>query len=184
MPIRMETRDAVAWATIDRPEVLNALDIAHLEELLSVVRRAGDTFFYNLASETGQYALALIFGISVLAPLFPALHPGFGCRAGAASGRLRQGEAQIGALALQLGRLKDEGKFTFAQVSMAKRNNVRKALEVARIARTILGGNGISGEYQSMRHMCNLETVDTYEGTYEIHTLIVGQALSGEAAYE
>ncbi len=87
-------------------------------------------------------------------------------------------------LALQLGRLKDEGKFTFSQVSMAKRNNVRKALEVARTARTILGGNGISGEYQSMRHMNNLETVDTYEGTYEIHTLIVGEALSGEAAYQ
>ncbi len=62
---------------------------------------------------------------------------------------------------------------------MAKRNNVRKALEIARLARSILGANGISGEYQSMRHMCNLESVDTYEGTYEIHTLIVGHALTG-----
>jgi glutaryl-CoA dehydrogenase len=85
---------------------------------------------------------------------------------------------------VQLGRLKDEGKLKFPHVSMAKRNNVRKALEIARTARTILGANGISGEYQSMRHMCNLETVDTYEGTYEIHTLIVGDALTGIPAYE
>jgi len=87
-------------------------------------------------------------------------------------------------MSIQLGRLKDEGKLTFAHVSMAKRNNVRKALEIARTARTILGANGISGEYQSMRHMCNLETVDTYEGTYEIHTLIVGHELTGIAAYD
>jgi glutaryl-CoA dehydrogenase len=87
-------------------------------------------------------------------------------------------------LMIQLGRLKDEGKLTFAHVSMAKRNNVRKALEIARSARSILGANGISGEYQSMRHMCNLETVDTYEGTYEIHTLIVGHELTGIAAYD
>ncbi len=87
-------------------------------------------------------------------------------------------------LCLQLGRLKDEGKLKFSQVSMAKRNNVRKALEIARSARSILGANGISGEYQSMRHMCNLETVDTYEGTYEIHTLIVGHELTGIPAYE
>jgi glutaryl-CoA dehydrogenase len=85
---------------------------------------------------------------------------------------------------IQLGRLKDEGKLKFPHVSMAKRNNVRKSLEVARTARTILGANGISGEYQSMRHMCNLETVDTYEGTYEIHTLILGDALTGIAAYD
>jgi glutaryl-CoA dehydrogenase len=87
-------------------------------------------------------------------------------------------------LCLQLGRLKDEGKLTFSQVSMAKRNNVRKALEIARTARTILGANGISGEYQSMRHMSNLESVDTYEGTYEIHTLIVGNELTGIPAYD
>jgi glutaryl-CoA dehydrogenase len=87
-------------------------------------------------------------------------------------------------LCLQLGRLKDEGKIRFPQVSMAKRNNVRKSLEIARTARSILGANGISGEYQSMRHMCNLETVDTYEGTYEIHTLIVGDDLTGIPAYE
>ena len=85
---------------------------------------------------------------------------------------------------VQLGRLKDDGKLKFPHVSMAKRNNVRKALEIARTARTILGANGISGEYQSMRHMCNLETVDTYEGTYEIHTLIVGDTLTGIPAYE
>jgi glutaryl-CoA dehydrogenase len=66
---------------------------------------------------------------------------------------------------------------------MAKRNNVRKALEIARTARTILGANGISGEYQSMRHSENLESVDTYEGTYEIHTLVVGHELTGIPAY-
>jgi glutaryl-CoA dehydrogenase len=87
-------------------------------------------------------------------------------------------------LCLQLGRLKDEGRVTFAHVSMAKRNNVRKALEIARSARTILGASGISGEYSVMRHMCNLESVDTYEGTYDIHTLIVGQAVTGMPAYD
>jgi glutaryl-CoA dehydrogenase len=86
-------------------------------------------------------------------------------------------------LVLQLGRLKDAGKEDFRQISMAKRNNVHKALEIARLARSILGANGISGEYQSMRHMCNLESVETYEGTYEIHTLIVGHALTGIDAY-
>jgi glutaryl-CoA dehydrogenase len=86
-------------------------------------------------------------------------------------------------MVLQLGRLMDEGKADFTRISMAKRNNVRKALEIARESRTILGANGISGEYQSMRHMCNLESVDTYEGTYDIHTLIIGQALTGISAY-
>jgi glutaryl-CoA dehydrogenase len=86
-------------------------------------------------------------------------------------------------LVLQLGRLKDAGKDDFRQISMAKRNNVHKALEIARAARSILGANGISGEYQSMRHMCNLESVETYEGTYEIHTLIVGHAVTGIEAY-
>jgi glutaryl-CoA dehydrogenase len=86
-------------------------------------------------------------------------------------------------LCLQLGRLKDEDRLTPQMVSMAKRNNVRKALEIARTARTILGANGISGEYQSMRHSENLESVDTYEGTYEIHTLVVGHELTGIPAY-
>jgi glutaryl-CoA dehydrogenase len=87
-------------------------------------------------------------------------------------------------LAMQLGRLKDEGRVDFTQVSMAKRNNVRKSLEIARTARTILGANGISGEYQCMRHMTNLESVDTYEGTYEIHTLILGNRLTGIPAFD
>jgi glutaryl-CoA dehydrogenase len=87
-------------------------------------------------------------------------------------------------LCLQLGRLKDEGRATFDQVSLAKRNNVRKALEIARSARGILGANGISGEYSVMRHMCNLESVDTYEGTYDIHTLIIGNAVTGIPAYD
>jgi glutaryl-CoA dehydrogenase len=87
-------------------------------------------------------------------------------------------------LCLQLGRLKDEGRLTPPMVSMAKRNNVRKALEIARTARTILGANGIVGEYQSMRHSCNLESVDTYEGTYEIHTLVIGDELTGIPAYQ
>ncbi|NIM19052.1 MAG: acyl-CoA dehydrogenase [Candidatus Latescibacteria bacterium] len=86
-------------------------------------------------------------------------------------------------LNVQLGRLKDQRKLSFAQVSMAKRNNVRKALEIARTARGILGANGISGEYPVIRHMCNLESVDTYEGTYDVHTLIVGRELTGIDAF-
>jgi glutaryl-CoA dehydrogenase len=86
-------------------------------------------------------------------------------------------------LCLQLGRLKDQGKSTFIQVSVAKRNNVHQALEIARAARDILGGNGILNEYSSMRHMCNLESVYTYEGTHDIHTLIIGEHITGLAAY-
>ena len=82
-------------------------------------------------------------------------------------------------LCLKLGRLKDAGQMRHAQVSLAKRNNVRMALEVARTARGMLGANGFSDEYPVMRHMCNLETVETYEGTYEIHTLILGKDLTG-----
>jgi len=82
-------------------------------------------------------------------------------------------------LALQLGRLKDEGRMRPQQVSLAKRNNVRMALEIARTARGMLGANGISDEYHVMRHMCNLESVDTYEGTYEIHTLVLGKDVTG-----
>jgi glutaryl-CoA dehydrogenase len=86
-------------------------------------------------------------------------------------------------LAWRLARLKDEGSMTPAQVSLAKRNNCRIALDVPRSARQVLGGNGILGMYPVMRHMMNLESVRTYEGTDEIHTLIVGQELTGEAAY-
>lgn len=86
-------------------------------------------------------------------------------------------------LSLQLGRLKDKGAMKFNQVSMAKRNNVHQALEIARLARDILGANGITSEYQTMRHMCNLETVKTYEGTHDIHTLIIGQDITGIAAF-
>ncbi|HEY6009544.1 MAG TPA: acyl-CoA dehydrogenase family protein [Geobacteraceae bacterium] len=82
-------------------------------------------------------------------------------------------------LALQLARLKDAGRMRPQQVSLAKRNNVRMALEVARTARGMLGANGITDEYQSMRHLCNLESVETYEGTYEIHTLALGRDLTG-----
>jgi len=86
-------------------------------------------------------------------------------------------------LALRLGRLKDAGKMTPAQVSMAKRNNVAMALDVARVCRDMLGANGISLEYQVGRHLCNLESVITYEGTHDIHTLAVGQELTGIAAF-
>jgi glutaryl-CoA dehydrogenase len=86
-------------------------------------------------------------------------------------------------LALQLAHLKDTGRLRAEQVSLAKRNNVRMALEVARTARGILGANGISDEYQCMRHMCNLESVDTYEGTYEVHTLVLGRDLTGLDAF-
>ncbi len=85
-------------------------------------------------------------------------------------------------MARRLGQLKDAGEMNSAQVSMAKRNNVRVALEGARLAREMLGGNGITDEYPVIRHMLNLETVDTYEGTHDIHTLIVGRDLTGENA--
>ncbi|MBI3941187.1 MAG: acyl-CoA dehydrogenase family protein [Acidobacteria bacterium] len=87
-------------------------------------------------------------------------------------------------LCYRLGRLKDEGKVTFAQVSMAKRNNVYIALEIARMARDILGASGILDDYPVFRHMCNLETVKTYEGTHDIHTLILGQEITGIQAFE
>jgi glutaryl-CoA dehydrogenase len=82
-------------------------------------------------------------------------------------------------LSLRLGRLKDEGKLHHTMVSMAKRNNVNAALEIARSARDLLGANGIVDDYQSMRHMVNLETVRTYEGTHDIHTLILGEQITG-----
>ena len=87
-------------------------------------------------------------------------------------------------LALQLGRLKDQGKATATQISMAKLNNVREALQIAREARTILGANGISLEYPVMRHMNNLETVLTYEGTSEIHMLAIGEEITGLSAFK
>jgi glutaryl-CoA dehydrogenase len=82
-------------------------------------------------------------------------------------------------LAWRLGRLKDAGRMRPQQVSLAKRNNVAAALEIARLARDILGANGIVNEYPVIRHMLNLETVNTYEGTYDMHTLIVGRDLTG-----
>jgi len=85
-------------------------------------------------------------------------------------------------LVLRLGRLKDEGKLHHAMVSMAKRNNVDMALEIARVARDLLGANGIVDDYQAMRHMVNLETVRTYEGTHDIHTLILGEHITGMRA--
>ncbi len=86
-------------------------------------------------------------------------------------------------LALRLGQLKDQGKMRYTHVSLAKRNNVRAALEIARAARSILGAYGITLEYHAMRHAANLETVDTYEGTYDIHTLILGRDLTGLDAF-
>jgi glutaryl-CoA dehydrogenase len=87
-------------------------------------------------------------------------------------------------LCLQLGRLKDAGKVKFTQISLAKRNNVYHALEIARAAREILGANGILSEYPVMRHSANLESVKTYEGTHEMHTLIVGEDITGYSAFE
>jgi glutaryl-CoA dehydrogenase len=86
-------------------------------------------------------------------------------------------------LAWRLARLKDEGKLKPAQVSLAKRQNVKKALEAARLARDILGGSGITLEYHAIRHMLNLETVYTYEGTHDIHTLVLGREITGLNAF-
>jgi glutaryl-CoA dehydrogenase len=85
-------------------------------------------------------------------------------------------------LAYRLGQLKDKGALRPEQVSLAKRNNVGQALEIARLARDILGANGIVNEYPVIRHMLNLETVNTYEGTYDMHTLIIGRDITGEDA--
>jgi glutaryl-CoA dehydrogenase len=85
---------------------------------------------------------------------------------------------------LQLGRLKDQGKLKHTQVSFAKRNNCEKALEIARMSREILGANGILDEYPVMRHAANLESVKTYEGTHEMHTLIIGEDITGFSAFD
>ena len=90
-------------------------------------------------------------------------------------------QAQL--LCVQLGRLKERGTVKPEQISLAKRNNCEIALDVAREARDILGANGITAEYPVMRHMCNLESVKTYEGTHNIHTLVLGEAVTGIAAY-
>ncbi|HVT92053.1 MAG TPA: acyl-CoA dehydrogenase family protein [Bryobacteraceae bacterium] len=87
-------------------------------------------------------------------------------------------------LALQVGRIKDQGKLEPAHVSMLKRNNVAIALDCARLSRDLLGGNGIMEDYPVMRHMCNLETVKTYEGTDHIHTLVIGERVTGIPAYK
>ena len=86
-------------------------------------------------------------------------------------------------LVLQVGRLKDAGKLQHQHISMAKRNNVWMALECARMARDILGANGIADEYPVFRHMANLESVKTYEGTHDVHTLIIGQSITGIDAF-
>ena len=86
---------------------------------------------------------------------------------------------QMQLLALRLGQLKDEGRAVPAMISLAKRNNCGKALDIARVARDMLGGNGITGEYRVIHHMVNLESVNTYEGTYDIHGLILGRELTG-----
>ena len=87
-------------------------------------------------------------------------------------------------ITLRLGQLKNEGKATSAQISMCKRNNVEMALNITREARQILGGMGITGEYSIMRHMMNLESVITYEGTHDIHLLITGLDITGENAFK
>jgi glutaryl-CoA dehydrogenase len=84
---------------------------------------------------------------------------------------------------LRVGRLIDENAFSPAMISMVKRNNVGKALDIARMARDMHGGNGISGDYQVIRHMMNLETVNTYEGTHDVHALILGREITGISAF-
>jgi glutaryl-CoA dehydrogenase len=86
-------------------------------------------------------------------------------------------------LAYRVGRLKDDGRATIQQVSMAKMNNVAMALKTARVARDILGASGITHEYQCGRHMLNLESVNTYEGTEDIHRLILGEHITGIGAF-
>jgi len=84
---------------------------------------------------------------------------------------------------LQLGRMADSGKLSPEAVSLMKRNNCGKALNIARVARDMLGGNGISDEYNVIRHMLNLEAVNTYEGTHDIHALVLGRSQTGIQAF-
>ena len=84
---------------------------------------------------------------------------------------------------LQVGRLFDQGKMAPEMVSLVKRNNCGKALDIARVSRDMHGGNGITDEFQVFRHMANLETVNTYEGTHDIHALILGRAQTGIQAF-
>ena len=86
-------------------------------------------------------------------------------------------------ICLRLGRMKDAGELEPVHVSMAKMNNVAMALECARTSRSILGANGVTGDYPIMRHMCNLESVYTYEGTHEVHTLAIGKHITGLDAF-
>src|SRR5262249_1806150 len=86
-------------------------------------------------------------------------------------------------LAWRLAQLKDAGRATHVQISLAKRNNVQTALDIPRAARDILGGVGILGEHQGFRHMCNLESVKTYEGTDDMHLLILGEEITGKPAF-
>ena len=83
----------------------------------------------------------------------------------------------------QVSRLKDEGKYCPEMISLIKRNSCGKAIEIARVARDMLGGNGITDEYHVIRHLMNLESVNTYEGTHDIHALILGKAITGIAAF-
>ena len=91
-------------------------------------------------------------------------------------------ESQL--LVYRLGRLKDQGDMTYQQVSLAKRNNCVVARDIAKTSREILGGNGITIDYSPIRHMANIESVFTYEGTHEMHTLILGQEVTGIPAYD
>lgn len=94
-------------------------------------------------------------------------------------------EISVGLLAcLHVGRLKERGLDTPEMISLIKRNSTGKALEIARMARDTLGGNGISDEYHVIRHLVNLETVNTYEGTYDIHGLVLGRAVTGIQAFQ
>ena len=85
---------------------------------------------------------------------------------------------------LQVGRLKDQGLAATEMISIVKRNSCAKALEIARNSRDMLGGNGISDEYHVIRHLCNLESVSTYEGTSDVHTMLIGRAITGISAFE
>jgi glutaryl-CoA dehydrogenase len=86
-------------------------------------------------------------------------------------------------LCVQLGRLKEAGTYSHTQVSLAKRNNVNMACECARETRRLLGASGVLAEYQAMRHLANLESVYTYEGTHDMHTLVLGKAITGLSAF-
>jgi glutaryl-CoA dehydrogenase len=195
--------DSAGFAARDIHRKLSLRASVTSELVLDAVRLPGDAVLPGIAGMKGPLSCLTEARFGILWGAMGAARACFGSALEYATTRVQWGR-QIGGfqltqrkltdmavelskgtlLALHLGRLKDEGRLVPEQVSLGKLNNVREALAIAREARGILGASGVTLEYPVIRHMNNLESVLTYEGTNEIHTLIVGEALTGLRAYE